>query len=132
MDGKICYLNTDLDLTSTDDLTDLAAELAAHGVYSLHVTCGKDGLWYATFETDRSFEEPEENIAAMLMAIESLSPVQRNIWHNCTRREFNIGYDCGDEPWAFNQSLSSELLGRVSQTETVVRITLYPAREDRK
>ena len=130
MHGKICCLNTDLDLTSTDDLTDLAAELAAQGVYSLHVTCGEDGLWYATFETDRSFEEPEENIAAMLMAIESLSPVQRDIWHNCTRRELNIGYDCGYEPWAFNQSLSSELLGRVSQAGAVLRITLYPIREE--
>ena len=50
MDGTICYLNTDLDLTSSDDLTALAAVFESRGVFPLHVTRGEDGLWYATFE----------------------------------------------------------------------------------
>jgi hypothetical protein len=65
------------------------------------VTHGPDALWYATFETNAQFAEPEPNIGAMLAIVESLTRPLRSMWDGCTRREFNIGYDCGDEPWAF-------------------------------
>ena len=97
----ISYLNTDLDLTSAEDLTALAAAFEGRGVLPLHVTHGADALWYATFETSVQFAEPEPNIGAMLVIVESLARPLRSMWDGCTRREFNIGYDCGDEPWAF-------------------------------
>ena len=59
MDGTIEYLNTDLDLTSADDLTPPAAILEANGVFPLFVTRGDDGLWRASFETAASHEEPD-------------------------------------------------------------------------
>lgn len=98
MDGVITYLNTDLDLTSSSDLTALGAAFEAAGVFSLHVTQGEDGLWYACFETAEQHNEPEPNIAAMLVVIESLAPPLQSVWAGCSRREFNIGYDCGREP----------------------------------
>ncbi len=45
------------------------------------------------------------------------------------RREFNIGYDCGAEPWAFNQGLSAHLLGRMATAGASLRVTIYPDRE---
>ena len=48
----------------------------------------------------------------------------------CTTREFNLGYDCGAEPWAFNQGLSSELLGRIAAVGASLRLTIYPDREE--
>lgn len=126
MDGKICYLNTDLDLTSPDDLTELVAAFEAAGVNALHVTYG-DG--YATLETDTQYEEPEPNIAAMVAVIETLQEPLRSVWSRCTLREFNIGFDCGAEPWAFNQGLSSELLGRIAAVGASLRVTLYPDHE---
>jgi hypothetical protein len=44
VDGTICYLNTDLDLTSPVDLTELAAIFASQGVRPWHVTRGADEL----------------------------------------------------------------------------------------
>lgn len=129
MDGTICYLNTDLDLTSCDDLTALTAVFEARGVFPLHVTRGEDGLWYATFETEDQHAEPEPNIAAMVAVVESLGEPHRAVWLGCTRREFNIGYDCGTRPWAFHQGLSSELLGRMAAVGASLRFTLYPDRE---
>jgi hypothetical protein len=128
VDGVIGYLNTDLDLTSADDLTALAASFEAGGMLPLHVTRGDDGLWYACFETDEQHTEPEPNIAAMLGVVEVLAPNLRSVWAGCSRREFNIGYDCGPEPWAFNQGLSSELLGRMAAAGASLRWTLYPDR----
>lgn len=130
MDGKISYLNTDLDLTSPhDDLSLIVAAFKARGIYSLHVTRREDGACEATFETEQEHGEPETNIAAMLAAVESFDDSLRAIWLGCTRREFNIGYDCGNEPWAFNQPLSAELLGRMAAACANLRITIYPDRE---
>ena len=126
MDNTICYLNTDLDLVSSDDLTELGNAFEVAGAFPLHDTQGEDGLWYATLETDEQHTEPDPNISEMLTIIESLAEPLRNLWMNCTRREFNIGYDCGADPWAFNQGLSAELLRRVANVGASIRITLYP------
>lgn len=100
MDGKITYLNTDLDLVSKHDLTALAAAFEAGEVRACHTTLCEDGLWRAMFETDEQYDAPEASIAAMLRVIESFAAPLRLTWDNCRLREFNLGYDCGDEPWA--------------------------------
>ena len=128
MHGVIQYLNTDLDLTSSDDLTALASAFETGGLFPLHFMQSEDELWYATFETDVQHTEPEPNIVAMLAVVESLAPMLRATWAGCSRREFNIGYDCGLEPWAFNQGLSAELLELMAAAGTSLRITLYPER----
>lgn len=126
MDETIHYLNTDLDLTSAGDLTALGAAFEAHGMLPLHVTRGAEGLWYARFETGERHQEPEPNITAMIAVVESLAEPLRIVWAGCTLREFNVGYDCGAKPWAFEQGLSSQLLGRVAAVGASLRITLYP------
>ena len=126
MDDTIHYLNTDLNLTSADDLTALAAAFEAQGVFPLHVTRRDDGLWYATFEAEKFYGEPEPNITAMMAIIESLIEPLRIAWSACTLREFDIGYDCGFKLQAFNQGLSSQLLERMGAAGASLRITLYP------
>jgi len=128
MDSAIHYLNTDLDLTSADDLTKLALIFEAGGMFPLNVNQDDDGLWYATFETNEQHTEMEPNIAAMLAVVESLSPSLRAVWERCSRREFNIGFICGCEPWAFNQGLPADLLGRMAAAGVSLRFTLYPER----
>jgi hypothetical protein len=130
VDHTIWYLNTDLDLTSSDDLTALAAVFESRGLHPLHVTRGEDGLWYATFEIWDQHGEPEANIAAILEVVESLDEPHRTVWLGCKRREFDVGYVCGVEPWAFNQSLSCGLLKRMAAIGASLRITLYPGREE--
>ena len=76
-------------------------------------------------ETD-PHDQPEWNVAAMLDVVETLEDSLRSVWFGCTRREFNLGYDCGAEPWAFNEGLSSERLGRMAAVGASLRFTLYP------
>lgn len=130
-DASIRYRNTDLDLCSAEDLTSLAAELESRGATSRHVTLGADDRWYSSVETDAQYVEPEANIAELLTAIESLSPANRAIWDRCRLREFNLGYDCGLQPWAYNQGLSAELLARIAAVGASLRVTLYPYREEK-
>jgi putative transcriptional regulator len=67
----------------------------------------------------------------MLDAIESLDSDARRSWSECRLREFNIGYDCGYDPWAFNQGLTADTLHRISAAAASLRITLYPLRPAR-
>ena len=120
------YINTDLDLVSAQDLGPLAAALDARGLMVLHVDRREDGLWYATFETDESHGEPEPNFLSFLDAIASLDDGIAPAWHACQIRELNIGYECGTEPWAFNQAISAKTLERVAAADIALRITLYP------
>ncbi|MHC5541420.1 hypothetical protein ACYOEI_24630 [Singulisphaera rosea] len=129
MNNTIHYLNTDLVLHSADDLTELAEAFKAAGVPPMYVTHEEDGLWYAYFETHERFEELGPNIAAMVEVVESWTGPLRSVWDGCTLREFNVGYDCGAEPWAFNQGLSTELLGRIAAVGGSLRFTLYPDRD---
>jgi hypothetical protein len=121
------YLNTDLDLSATVDLSLLAAVFESQGVFPLHVTQGEDGCWSTILETDGQYEDPESNIAAMLSVIEQFDEPERTVWQGLTICEFNIGYDCGSEPWAFNQGLSNALIRRVAEVGASLRFTLYPS-----
>ena len=121
---QIHYLNTDLDLVCDVDPAVLVSELKSFGLY-VHVSAGEDGLFYAMCE-DTNDTEPEPNIKRILDAIETLSTEARRVWNQCSKREFNVGYDCGDEPWAFNQGLSNEILKRIAASGSSFRMTIYP------
>ena len=130
MDSEIRYLNTDLDLVAARDLAPLATALEPGGLHALYVTHGEDGRWYATFEATTDYRSPEEAVAVMLDAVESLSGDAGALWSECSLREFNIGYDCGDRPWAFSNSLSNGTLLRAGKLGASLRFTLYPPEKD--
>lgn len=128
----IHYLNTDLDLVAADDLSLLANTFEQNTMFCLHVEQREDGLWYASFETNQTFAEPGQNIAEMLTTIESLGEPEISTWSACMVREFNIGYECGDEPWAFNQVITDQTLERIAEVGASLRITLYPPPSETK
>lgn len=127
MKRKIHYLNTDLDLVAPFDLEPLAQAISARGTFVLQVSARNDASWGATIEAEADFLSPEPTIVALLAAIEGLDAEARHSWAACTRREFNIGYDCGDEPWAFTNELTTATISRMSALNVSLRITLYPA-----
>lgn len=124
----IQYLNTDLDLVCDVDPALLAAEFEARDL-AVNVHAGEDGLFYVMCEDDND-TEPEPNILRLLDAVDALTDGARDLWNRCSKREFNVGYDCGDEPWAFNQGLSNDVLRRMADCGSNFRITLYPHRPD--
>jgi hypothetical protein len=127
---EIRYVNTDLELRSTADLTRLGTELTLRGFYATQLTQADDGLWWANFalDNDSNDPEPEVTIAAMLDVLEPLPRGLKRVWKACSLREFDIGYDCGDKPWAFSQVLSADLLRRIAAIGASIGLTLYPNR----
>ena len=122
----IKYLNTDLDLAAPVDLTPLVEVFEPRGVFPLHINEETPGRWVSRLETEKDYPDPESNIRAMLDVIEASSEDTRTIWDACSQREFNIGYECGDEPWAFNQGLSTTTLHRMAEAGATLRITIDP------
>jgi hypothetical protein len=120
----IQYLNTDLDLICDVDPGMLASEFESHNL-AVVVTPGGDGRFYVLCEDDND-TEPEPNIIRLLDAVDALSVSARELWDRCSKREFNVGYDCGDQPWSFNQGLSNQVLRRMADCGASFRITLYP------
>jgi hypothetical protein len=128
MDETTRYITTELELYSPHDLTALVAALEARGLIPCHV-CQSSVDWHALFScnstADQPYDEPEPQIAAMLSAIETLDPPLRAAWAACSVRLFDIGYNCGREPFALRQELSAETLARLAAVGAALRITLY-------
>ena len=129
----IRYINTDLDLVSSDPHEELFADFEDMGCL---VHCeNDDGGWRSTWETTRFetpeqtfFETPEETIQAILSILDSLPESARSVWQACHERTFDIGYDCGDEPWGFQQEISNMTLARIAALGATLRVTIYPER----
>ncbi len=92
----IRYLNSDLDLVCDVDLSLIIECFDTFDMYS-HLIEGGDGLWSAMCE-DMNGTTPESNIVKLLDAIEALTGPARDLWGRCSKREFNVGYDCGENP----------------------------------
>ena len=129
MKQEIHYISTALTLRAPLDLAPLSDALEQQGLLALHSGPWQNGLWFVQIWASNDLPELSQDINAMLTAIEGLDePVQR-LWSACTIREFNIGYDCGDTPWAFNQELLPETLARIAQVDASLVITIYPVIE---
>lgn len=135
-DGITSYRVTDLFVFSTEDLTALAAALEARGLVVSHpaywITDTEywriaEPQWYWAFQTpcDEAHDGPEPNIAALLAAVEALDPPARAAWAGCSRRVFDVAYDCGARPNAVRHDLSAELLARLAAVGGALRVCLY-------
>ncbi len=131
---KTQYRNTDLDLISAGALDQLNHHLEAAGMALLgHHQIG-EGDWTSVFEIigdeeDRFHANVDATVVAMLDVLEQLPPSERQIFDQCSLREFNAAYDVGDEPLDFNQGLSAMTISRMAALKMSLRITLYPGDE---
>lgn len=128
MKHEISYRATDLDLRAPFDLAPLCDTLEKHGLWAHH-SGPWQGLWSAIIGASTDFPELSQDIQTMLTAIEALDEPSQNLWLTCNSRKFNIGYDCGDTPWAFHQELSPTTLARTAQVVAGLVITIYPVIE---
>jgi hypothetical protein len=127
MMNEIHYINTDLELAGPDDLRPLALALGApKRLLLLSIFQREDGSWNTGLETFTEHDGPEDTICEFLDAVESLSPEAQSMWHACSSRDLNIGYECGTHPKEVSHGLSQSTLRRLAAHGLALRITLYP------
>ncbi len=118
------YLNTDLDLTSSSDLTALnAALIELDCSYEEALHC-HEGQWSLIFSGDGG-REPELAILRHLDVIESLSGEARRAWDSCDERVFDIGIEGCDAPFVAWHRLSPGVLKRMVAAGVSLRLTIY-------
>lgn len=125
MKHEIHYITTDLDLRAPVDLAPLTDALNHQGLAAYPHGPRKDGSWSAIINAAKGFQEPDQDIAATLTAIEALDESSRSLWVACSSRDFDIGYDCGDNPRAFYQQLSAATIARMAAAGAGLVITIY-------
>ena len=124
------YRNTDLDLISPASFESLTDDLESADLVLLGTHQDSDEHWHALSEDDAVYVNAEATISAIMAMLDSLSEVSKRAWCACDIREFNVAYDVGEEPLAFNDGFSVETLARMSVLNTSLRVTLYAERDD--
>lgn len=115
------FLNIDLDIESNTDISLLVDELSVHlSKLSCH-EC--QGIYRASFEPHQ--HDIENIINEYVSAITSLSANGVNLWEGCSKREFNIGFQSGSHPKAYETAISQEVLKKILSVNGQLSITLY-------
>ncbi len=120
----IRYLNTDLELESTQDLTPI---VDCFGDKLINLYNGKRLEHYlATFEVADITENPDLTINSLCTLIEELEPSTRKLWDQCFLKVFDIGYEGGTNHKSYTSEIKNETLKRISELGANMRITVYP------
>ncbi len=123
--NEIHYVNIDLDLLASHPLEPLNQYLQSKEL--IQMTYFKDNAeWKAWYEIYECKDSPEETMQIFWHALKNMPDDIRLIWDSCSKRAFNIAFDCGEGPWEYNQTLSKETLSRVVELNAEIIITIYP------
>ena len=66
------------------------------------------------------------HISEFCSLLENLSEESKRIWNNCHRKEFDIGFQCGNTRKSFNTQIRAETIKRCAELGATIEITVYP------
>ncbi|MGD9126063.1 MAG: hypothetical protein PVH19_01685, partial [Planctomycetia bacterium] len=133
MKSESIYLNTDLDIVSSDDLGPLA-EIFDKKCALLHGQKEDDGLWYLTVESEDSGSgcgqedsaQLQRDLNDLLNVIEGLENSLRSLLARADRFDFNIGWEAGTQRPEGVLTIPSDLLRRITDSGATLTVTIYP------
>ncbi len=126
------YINTDLELVAPINLTPLA------NYFDLHASllyCNKwdDGQWCVFVEEKESGcilnGDLNRDITGLLDVIDQFDDHLESLWNSCTKKEFNIGIDCG-ETQSYNVGIHKENIQRLAKLGCTISVTVYPIKDE--
>src|SRR5438046_4522932 len=107
------FLNVDLEVSSAFELGWLVEEFG-EDVSNLY--CGRaQGHFLATFEAKHVFGDPDAVIGFFCSLVEALPDERRRAWTQSFLKIFNVGYDAGVEPSAYQSDLRPDTLAAVAR-----------------
>jgi hypothetical protein len=117
------FLNVDLDVASTQDLSPLVTALGRN-VFDLFT--GKMRRGYAThLELGAPPKDADWAIRKFVRLLTALPPAARRRWDNARQRDFNIGIQGGIAPHAVELGLRAETLHAVARLRARIVVTVY-------
>ncbi len=132
-------INVDLELESTESVKPLIDELG-ESVFSLYRSdSGEIGNLELHIETRngvdfyKSYDDVEDwvggtdaHIDEFCKLVENLSTKSRNIWDKCHKKEFDIGFQCGNTIKTFRTSIKAETILKCAGIGASIMVTTYP------
>jgi hypothetical protein len=134
---KTHFLNVDLELRDTKELTELVKALEP-GTMALSCLAVADG-YFANLELATQPTEAEAAIRSFVHLIETLPPPARELWNRASRRDFSIGVEAGSTPSTFEIALTPAVLRLAADVGARITFVVYVnanagngARDDRR
>ena len=122
--SQIDYLNTDLIIESSEDLTPIADDFGGDVVVMYNGKWGKVNR--AAFEIAGIHHDADGTIQYFCSLIEGLDEKKRAIWDGCFSKVFDIGYESGSSAQTYSSVIKPETVKRVAVVGAAIEITIYP------
>lgn len=120
---QIDYLNTDLIIESSDDLTSIADDFGEDVIVLYKGKWGK--LNRAAFEIAGIHSDANETISYFCSLVKGFNNKERAIWDSCFSKVFDIGYESGTSPHNYSSLRRADTLKRVADIGAAIEITIY-------
>ena len=121
------YLNTDLEIESKSDLSEIVEEFGADVLVLYHGEIR--GYRHASFSIAGGSTDADATINYFCDLVEQLRKDVREIWDGCCSRLLDIGYECGTSRQKFYSEIRAATIQRVAKIEAGVIVTIYPETE---
>lgn len=126
------FLNVDLDVYSRCDLQPLVNSFGKK-VIALYVGHEKRG--YAAHLELAGLQKPsaDSTIRAFCTLIRALHKTERELWNGAKSREFCVGVEAGQQPFASDFRIEAQTVKAVAELGAVIVLTVYgPERAKRR
>jgi hypothetical protein len=126
------FLNVDLDVYSRYDLQPLVNGFGKK-VIALYI--GRDGRGYSAHLELAGLQKPsaDSTIRAFCTLIRALPKTERELWNSARSREFSVGVEAGQQPFACDFRIEAQTVKAVAELGAVIVLTVYgPERAKRR
>ena len=119
---KTHFLNVDLDVRATKELTELVQAFEPDAM-ALNCMAVEDG-YLANLELATQPVEAESAIRVFVDLIDRLPTRARELW-DASRRDFSIGIEAGTTPSSFELALTPDVLRLVAEVGARITLVVY-------
>jgi hypothetical protein len=120
--AKTHFLNVDLELRATKDLTELVQAFEP-GAMSLNCMAVEDG-YFANLELATEPTDAEAAIRIFVALVDNLPSRPRALW-NDVRRDFSVGVGAGSIPSSFELALTPTVLQLAADVGAGITLVVY-------
>ena len=124
----IKYLNTDLEIESKSDLSEIVKQFGEDVL--LHHHGEIRGYQHASFSIAGGSTDADATIDFFCLLVEQLPKHVREIWDGCCSRILDIGYESGTSPQNFRSEIRAATIQRVAKIGASLVVTIYPGKLD--
>jgi hypothetical protein len=129
---QICFLNVDLDIESKHDISAIIKDFGDK-VFILNDEPYYEGSHNLSVELNDSWcqQDPETLILGYIELIKNFSDDAKDAWNKAHKKAFDLGYECGFQPYSINNQLSASTINAVASVNASIVFTLYSVQKQK-